>query len=92
MPTLNYSTENETKDKRIFEIILQSKLSCSHYIQKNRDKFMVMIETYINNYDKNFNEYKQLLVHFTKLVNLLVNMRLVVIYYKTIVIINLMLH
>ena len=92
MPTPNYGTENKTKDKRIFEIILQSKSSCSHYIQKNRDKFMVMIETYINNYDKNFNEYKQLLVHFTKLVNLLVNMRLVVIYYKTIVIINLMLH
>ena len=34
MPTLNYSTENKTKDKRIFEIILQSKSLCSHYIQK----------------------------------------------------------
>ena len=34
MPTLNYSTENKSKDKRIFEIILQSKSSCSHYIQK----------------------------------------------------------
>ena len=54
MPTLNYSTENKTKDKRIFEIILQSKSSCSHYIQKNWDKFMVLIEAYINNYDKSF--------------------------------------
>ena len=60
MPTLNYSTENSTKDKRIFEIILQSKSLCSHYIQKNWDKFMVMIETYVNNYDKSFKEYKQL--------------------------------
>lgn len=34
MPTLNYNTENKTKDKRIFEIILQSKSSCSHFIQK----------------------------------------------------------
>ena len=60
MPTLNYSTENKAKDKRIFEIILQSKSLCSHYIQKNWDKFMVMIETYINTYDKSFKEYKQL--------------------------------
>ena len=34
MPTVNYNIENKTKDKRIFEIILQSKSSCSHDIQK----------------------------------------------------------
>lgn len=34
MPTLNYNTKNKTKDKRIFEIILQSKSSSSLTFKK----------------------------------------------------------